>query len=324
MSPFPLFRSVPLVAALGLTLACGGNDAAARTAAADGAAAAVTTPSEFDGVAAVAAVERQVAFGPRIPGTAAHRAMGDWLVAELRQRADTVIVQTWTHTTADGRRLPLRNVIARFRPAEARRILYLAHWDTRPIADSESDPARRTQPVPGANDGGSGVAILLGVAEALQRVPPTVGVDLLFVDGEDWGSFETNTDVLLGSEYFAAHLPEPGYAPQFGVLWDMVGDSVPLFEQEGYSAQHAPEVVQRVWTTAQRLGHGAAFTNRAGQMITDDHLPLQRKGLRVIDVIDLDYPWHHTTADTPDKVSRSTLQLVGDVAIAVIRDIDRP
>lgn len=318
MSVSVLSRPVALAAALLLTLACGGADAAARDAAA------VAAPSEFDGAAALASVSRQVGFGPRIPGTDAHRAMGDWLVSELRRLADTVVVQAWTHTTADGQRLPLRNVIARFRPAEARRVLYVAHWDTRPIADSERDPALAGQPVPGANDGGSGVAILLGVADALKRNAPSVGVDLVFVDGEDWGSFDTNTDVLIGAEYFAEHLPEPGYAPLFGVLWDMVGDSVPVFEQEGHSAQGAPEVVQRVWSTAQRLGHGAAFTNRAGQMITDDHLPLQRKGLRVIDVIDLDYPWHHTTGDTPDKVSQRTLQLVGDVAVTLLRDFKAP
>lgn len=313
MSVSVLSRPVALAAALLLTVACGGADAAARDAAA--------VPSEFDGTAALANVTKQVAFGPRIPGTDAHRMMGDWLIAELRRLADTVVVQSWTHTTADGQRLPLRNVIARFRPAEAQRVLYVAHWDTRPVADRERDPALTGQPVPGANDGGSGVAILLGVADALKRNAPSVGVDLVLVDGEDWGSFDTNTDVLIGAEYFAEHLPDPGYAPLFGVLWDMVGDSIPVFEQEGHSAQGAPEVVQRVWSTAQRLGHGAAFTNRAGQMITDDHLPLQRKGLRVIDVIDLDYPWHHTTGDTPDKVSQRTLQLVGEVALTLIRDI---
>ena len=315
-------RPIAAATLLALLAACGRPDVAARESAAG--AASTVTAREFDGAAAFASVSRQVAFGPRIPGTEGHRAMGDWLVAELRQRADTVLVQSWTHTTADGRRLPMRNFVARFRPADARRVLYLAHWDTRPVADSERDPARSGDPVPGANDGGSGVAILLGVADALKRAAPSIGVDLVFVDGEDWGSFDTNTDVLIGSEYFAEHLPEPGYAPLFGVLWDMVGDSVPVFEQEGHSAQQAPEVVQRVWSTAQRLGYGAAFTNRAGQVITDDHVPLLRKGLRVIDVIDLDYPWHHTTGDTPDKVSQSTLQLVGDVAMTLVRDFKAP
>ncbi len=296
-------------------LACGGGEGTPRAEAAD------ARPSvEFDGAQAMSHVRKQVDFGARVPGTAAHRATGDWLVAEMRRRADTVIVQQWTHTTADGRRLPMRNILARFRPRDTRRVLYLAHWDSRPLADRESDPALAAQPVPGANDGASGVAVLLGVAEALKRAPAAVGVDLLLVDGEDWGSFDTDTDVLIGSTWFADHLPDSGYAPLMGVLWDMVGDSVPLFEQEAYSVQSAPEVVQRVWTTAQRLGHGEVFTNRQGLAITDDHVPLQKRGLRVIDVIDLDYPWHHLTGDTSDKVSQRTLQLVGDVAIALLRD----
>ncbi len=297
--------------------ACGGEraDAAGREAAATGAA------SEFDGAAALEAVRAQVAFGARVPGTEAHARAADWLEDELRRRADTVIVQRWTHTTADGRSLPMRNIFARFRPTEARRVLYLAHWDSRPVADSDPDPAKRRAPVLGANDGGSGVAILLGVAEALARRAPEVGVDLLLVDGEDYGDFETNTDVLIGSRYFAERLPESGYAPLFGVLWDMVGDEAPVFEQEAHSVRGAPEVVQRVWSTAQRLGHGAVFTNRSGLAITDDHVPLLAKGLRVIDVIDLDYPWHHTVADTPDKVSQQTLQLVGDVAVALLREL---
>lgn len=279
----------------------------------------------FDAAAALRAVESQVAFGPRVPGTPAHQRAGDWLEAALRRHADTVVVQRWTHRTVDGRTLPLRNIIARFRPAASRRVLYLAHWDSRPIADSDPDPAMRRDAVPGANDGGSGVAILLGVAAVLAaEMPADLGVDLVLVDGEDFGDFETDTDVLLGSRYFAAHLPDPDYAPLFGVLWDMVGDTNPVFEQEAHSVRGAPEVVQRVWSTAQRMGHGAVFTNRSGLPITDDHVPLLAKGLRVIDVIDLDYPWHHTVADTPDKVSVQTLQLVGDVAVTLLRDLGAP
>ncbi len=304
--------------ALSLVAACGGADAAGRAAAEVSAAA---VPGGFDGAAAIGYVKTQVEFGPRIPGTAAHRAAGDWILAQLRSRADTVLVQSWTHTTADGKKLPMRNFLARFRPAEARRVLYLAHWDSRPRADRSSDPVDIARGVPGANDGGSGVAILLGVADELKKAGPSVGVDLLFTDGEDWGSFDTNTDVLIGARYFAEHLPEAGYAPLFGVLWDMVGDASPRFEQESHSIRAAPEVVQRVWSTAQRMGHGAAFSNREYGPITDDHMPLIEKGLRVIDVIDLDFEWHHTVNDTLDKVSQRTLQLVGDVALRVLRDL---
>lgn len=314
MRPRSALFSVPLVAVLVATGAssCTGGDAASRAA---------PPATGFDGAAAMALVERQVAFGPRIPGSEGHRAMGEWLVTEMRQRADTVLVQDWVHAAADGKRLPMRNVLARFRPAESRRVLYLAHWDTRPISDKETDPARRAMPVPGANDGASGVAILFGVADVLKRTPPGVGVDLLFVDGEDYGDFDTRTDVLIGSTHFAANPPEPGYAPMFGVLFDMVGKPNTVFEQEGWSQQGAPEVLQRVWSTAQRMGHGATFSNRQGLAITDDHLPLLDKGHRVINIIDLDYRWHHTPDDTPDKVSQRSLQIVGDVAVTVLREI---
>ena len=294
---------------------CSGSDASGRPGAS------AVTPTGFDGAAALGYVRAQLEFGARVPGTAAHRAAGDWLVAELTKRADTVYVQEWTHTTADGRRLPMRNIIARFAPAAERRVLYLAHWDSRPHAEKATEPAQRALPVPGANDGGSGVAILLGVADALKARPAAVGVDLVLVDGEDWGNFDTNTDVLIGSRYFAAHLPAVGYAPLFGVLWDMVGDAFPLFLYESNSMQAAPEVVQRVWSTAARLGHAAVFQTREYGPITDDHIPLIEKGLRVIDVIDIDYPWHHTPEDTADKVSQRTLQIVGDVALTLLREI---
>lgn len=316
--PRPRARYARALAPLLLVLAAGGFMLSCDGA--DGGPAVTDAPREFDGAKAKANVEKFVGFGPRVPGTAEHVAAGDWLVAEMRRLADTVIVQQWTHTTADGKHLAMRNILARFKPGSTNRVLYLAHWDSRPHADSDAVAENREKPVPGANDGGSGVAILLGVAEALKARPAGPGVDLLFTDGEDWGSFSTNTDVLIGAKHFAANLPETGYSPMFGVLWDMVGDAEPRFEQESHSIRAAPEVVQRVWTTAQRLGH-TAFSNMEYGEITDDHLPLIQAGMRVIDVIDLYYPHHHTVADTPDKVSQSTLQMVGDVAMAVLRDL---
>lgn len=271
---------------------------------------------EFDGEAARQYVVRQVEFGPRIPGTPGHAAMASWLEAELRTRADEVVVQRWTHRSAGGADLPMVNLVARFRPELADRILYLAHWDTRPVADApgSSDPEA---PVPGANDGGSGVAILLGVADVLHRAPPEVGVDLLFVDGEDYGDFGTDTDVLIGSRYYAQH-PVPGPRPRFAVLFDMVGHANPRFEKEGNSVMAAPEIVDLVWGVAAELGHGQVFVPQVGIAITDDHVPLQRVGIAAIDIIEIYRHWH-TPEDTPDKISAHTLQIVGDVATAVIR-----
>lgn len=274
-------------------------------------------PREFDGATALGYVEQQLAFGPRIPGSPGHARMKGWLDSLARSRADSVIVQDWEHVTAKGARLPLRNVMARFNPGASERVLFLAHWDTRPRADA---PGSRdsTVPVPGANDGGSGVALLLGVADALKKQPPTIGVDLLFVDGEDWGHFEDSTETLIGSRYYAAH-QAPGNTPLYAVLFDMVGDRDLQIYQEGYSAMGAPEVVARVWETAKDIGHGGVFLDGPKHTLTDDHIPLQRVGIRAIDVIDFDYPHWHTPDDTLDKVSAQSLQVVGDVAMAVIR-----
>lgn len=302
---------------LAVVLGCGGTEAADRPAAA----ATVPAAVEFDAAKAMSYVQAQVAFGPRVPGTAAHRNAGDWLVRELRARADTVLVQRWTHATADGRRLPMRNVLARFNPGAARRVLYLAHWDSRPVSEKAADPSRRNEPVPGANDGASGVAVLLGVADALKARPATVGVDLLFVDGEDYGDFDTLTDVLIGSRYFAANLPDRGYAPEFGVLFDMVGKPDSRFLYEMNSVNAAPDVVQRVWALAAARGHAAYFPTREQFAITDDHVPLIQAGLKVINVIDIDYAHHHTPDDTADKVSEATLAVVGDVAVALLRGL---
>lgn len=272
---------------------------------------------EFDGRQAMRDVEAQMAFGPRIPNTEGARRCGDWIVDRLRTVADSVEIQAFDHVTAQGDTLHLRNIIARFRPREGDRVLYLAHWDTRPHADRDPDSARRTRPMPGADDGASEVAVLLGVADALKRRPPAVGVDLLFVDGEDYGDFEGGADVLIGSRYYAAHLPPA--RPLFAVLFDMVGDKDLEIRPERFSVDRAPEVVERVWAAARDLGYRRYFPETVTGAITDDHVPLLDAGVHAIDVIDLDYPYWHTAEDTADKLSERSLQVVGDVAIALLR-----
>src|SRR4029077_15472103 len=257
------------------------------------------SPVEFNGRTALTYVQRQMSFGPRIHNKPGHQQEADWLLTELRARADTVIVQEITHRLRNGDVLHLRNFFARFRPEATERVLFLAHWDTRPMADKSANLAQQQLPVPGANDGASGVAVLLGVADALKARAPTVGVDLLFVDGEDWGDFADSTETLLGARYFVAHLP-PGYTTLYAVLFDMVGDKDLQFLQEGYSAARAPEVLQRVWDTAKGLGYEAVFVPRIGEALTDHHVPLQQAGIRAIDVIDFTFPYHHTTDDTID------------------------
>jgi len=275
---------------------------------------------KFDGEAALGYAKAQIDFGPRIPGTAGAQRAGDWIVAEMKKRADTVIVQTWTHVTQDGRQLPMRNILARFNPQATDRILYVTHWDTRPVSDAAENLGERQLPVPGANDGASGVGLFIALGDALKKNPTTTGVDLLFVDGEDYGEFDEKlADVLIGSAYFAKHPPDSAYRPIFGVLFDMIGDKDLTLKKEGYSVQQAPEVVDRVWSKAAELGHDRVFLPVEQGPITDDHVPLLQAGFRVIDVIDLDYPYHHRPTDTMDKISARSLSIVGEVAEALLR-----
>lgn len=285
----------------------------------ESAAAGASTSTGFDGNAAYTYAKAQFDFGPRVPGTPAAKKAGDWIIQQMRSRADTVIVQAFTYTTADGKKLPLRNILARFRPDLSERVLYMTHWDSRPISESAGTEAERKMPVPGANDGASGVGLFIALGDALKKTKPNVGVDLLFTDGEDYGQFgPPEVDVLIGSKYFASHLPSPGYKPLYGILFDMIGDKDLRIPYEMNSFQQAPEVVARVWQTAADLGYGTTFVQESGGLITDDHIPLLNAGLRVIDVIDLTYPPHHTPQDTMDKISARSLAIVGDVATALV------
>lgn len=276
---------------------------------------------EFDGPSAFKYIETQVAFGPRIPNTEAHAKMAAWLDSMLRTRSDTLVVQKWDHVTAKGDTLHLTNFIARFNPQATKRLLFLAHWDSRPTADNPKKP-QKDKPVPGANDGGSGVALLLGVADALRKDSTTLGVDLLFDDGEDYGDFEAKppNDVLIGARYYAAN-QLPGPQPLYGVLWDMVAAKDLKIYQEGNSLVGAPEVVERVWDTARELGYATTFIPTPNYTLIDDHLELQKVGIRAIDVVGFDYSetYWHTPDDTIDKVSAASLQIVGDVAVALVR-----
>lgn len=279
-----------------------------------------TGAGKFDGEAAMRYAKAQLDFGPRIPGTTGAQRAGDWIVDQMKQRADTVMIQTWTHVTQDGKQLPMRNILARFNPKATDRILYVTHWDTRPVSDGSDNLGERQLPVPGANDGASGVGLFVALADALKKVPPTSGVDLLFVDGEDYGQFDEKlADVLIGSAYFAKNPPDSGYRPIFGVLWDMIGDKDLQIKKEGYSVQQAPEVVDRVWSKAAELGYKDIFVDENQGAITDDHVPLLQAGFRVIDVIDLDYPYHHRPSDTIDKISARSLSIVGEVAESLLR-----
>lgn len=268
---------------------------------------------------AFAHIRTQVDFGPRVPGTPGHARQLAWMAGYLRDRADTVIEQRFTSTLTTGKTLELTNVFARFNPDAQDRILLVTHWDTRPTADNEIDKAKRGQAISGANDGGSGTALMLEIANVLSKNRAPIGVDLLFVDGEDYGP--GSDDMYLGAKYFAANLP-PGYRPLYGILLDMIGDQNPQFPVETNSKELAPEVVDRVWRTAADLGLGNYFPNSPGGAIEDDHLPLNQAGIRTIDIIDFDYgtanQFWHTSQDVIEHTSPLGLGVVGRVVLELI------
>jgi glutaminyl-peptide cyclotransferase len=314
-------RAPSALLAAALALAAGacerGTSGNVGRAAADGGLAPITSPAPpFSADSAYALLRRQVEFGPRVPGSPGHQAQLAWMMSYLKARADTLVVQAFPATAPNGDHLQLTNLIARFRPQAADRILLLAHWDTRPTADNEADSLARKRPILGANDGASGVAVLMQLADVLKHHSPPIGVDLLFVDGEDYTG-----DMYLGSQHFAATWG-PTYHPLYGILLDMVGDQHPQFPVEPNSQQYAPEVVQRVYDLAEQLGLSSYFPRSPGIEILDDHLPLNQAGIHTIDIIDFDYgpnnAYWHTLQDDLAHTSPEGLGVVGRLVAALI------
>lgn len=228
-----------------------------------------------------------------------------------------VIVQAFPYDDyLTGKTVTLANWIVSIRPDARDRILIGAHYDSRPRAEHDPDSTRWSQPITGANDGASGTAVLMHLAELLSAAPPRIGVDLVFFDGEDYGPPGQLDQYLLGSTYFASHGPAEY---RFGLLLDMIGDRDLRIYREGYSERYAKVVNDKVWTAAARLGV-TAFVDSAGVEVIDDHVPLLAAGIPMADLIDFDYPFWHTTADTPDKCSAASLAAVGRVVMEVIYD----
>lgn len=292
---------------------------------------AVHTPV-FAADSAYAFVRKQVDFGPRVPGSAAHRSCGDWLVAKFKEYGATVTEQTGSVALYTGAKAPLRNIIASWRPEKKERILLMAHWDTRAMADKDDD--RRGEPIDGANDGGSGVGVLLEVARHLAGHTEGLGVDVLLTDVEDQGQpsggmmpDEHSVDTwCLGAQYFVKNPHVPGYSARFGILLDMVGARDAVFHQEALSMQFAAHVVNKVWKTAAALGHGDRFVRETRYFVgVDDHVPVNRT-LRIptIDIIEYDPstrafgPYWHTHADNLEVIDRATLDAVGRTVMEVV------
>lgn len=285
----------------------------------------------FNADSAYSYIEKQLSFGPRVPNTQAHKACGDWLVAKFRQYTPEVIEQKAKLKAFNGTMLDARNIIASFNPDARSRILLCSHWDSRPWADHDPDPSNHNKPVPAANDGASGVGVLLELARNFSLKNPEVGVDIVLFDAEDFGepqnvqgSYENSW--ALGSQYWAANPHKPGYSARFGILLDMVGAKNATFTQEHYSMYYAPNIVRRVWGTAERLGYRDVFLNERSGPITDDHYYVNEI-LRVptIDIIDYKddrdkgfFEYWHTVKDDMDYISKETLKAVGQTVITVV------
>ena len=280
----------------------------------------VTVP-EFDGARAFEQLKRQTDFGPRPPGSAGHEKCLKYLQDELRSHADALSLQQFSHQRPTGEQVQLSNIVASFNLQATDRILLTAHWDTRPWADQDPDRKNHTKPIVGANDGASGVAVLLEIARILKQKPPPVGIDIVLFDGEDLGKSGTTESFSVGSSYFAKNKPE-GFYPRFGINLDMIGDKELEIAREVNSDRYAPSVMTLVFSTARELGV-SQFVDTPGTEIFDDHIPLNNAGIPTVDLIDFNYPnrsanYWHTLEDTPDKCSPESLAAVGQVVLTVL------
>mgnify|MGYP000604358781 FL=1 len=274
----------------------------------------------------------QVAFGPRVPNTKGHIACGDFLIEKLNSYCDTVIVQEAQLTAFDGNVLNSKNIIASFKPLRAKRVMLCAHWDTRPFADQDSE--NKNVAIEGANDGGSGVGVLLEIARQFSIKKPDIGVDIILFDSEDYGQPSESDyprmehSYCLGSQYWATHLHKDNYFAKFGILLDMVGGKNAVFTQELASTTFAPQVVKKVWNTAAKLGYGNTFKFQKTNLIIDDHLyinNLAQGRVPTIDIIEYNpateshfYEHWHTHEDKLENIDKTTLKAVGQTVLDVV------
>jgi len=288
----------------------------------------INIPS-FDADSAYLYTKTQVDFGPRVPNSKAHEACGDYLINQMTRMGGKITVQKSDLVGWDGKVLKSRNIIASINPEKTTRILFLAHWDCRPWSDNDPNPANQMKPVDGANDAASGVAVLMEVARQLNKQKPNVGVDIVFVDMEDYGEPQwykgqkSEDSWCLGTQYWAKNPHVAGYHSRYGILLDMVGAPNATFPKEANSMNYASYVVDNVWNEAKANGFGNYFVDKLGGMITDDHLPVnQIIGIPTIDIIDFSEKgfgsYWHTQDDTMKNINKATLRAVGQTLLAVI------
>jgi hypothetical protein len=301
--------------------------AAALAACSDGGLGRPAERPEFPPDLAWSFLTHQMAFGPRHPGHRGHASQLAWLREQLEMRADTVILQEFSHAAADGKALKLTNVVARFRPDAAERVLLVAHRDTRRYAEGARDPMDRDRPVPGANDGAAPAAVLIALSEIFAQQPPTVGVDLLFADGDDYGPGER--DLYRGTAHYLAGLPA-GAKPKYAIVLDLVGERRARFPQEAASRAAAPELVDRVWGIAGQMRLDTVFVADTVAAVPDQRVRMLRAaGIPAVLITDPEYGpgnrFSHSVDDVVPLLDRETLGQVGEVVAEVVyRGIPQP
>ena len=276
--------------------------------------------------------QQQCDFGPRTMNSEAHERCGEWIAEKFRQYGLEVTLQRADLRGYDGTLLKSTNIIASYKPELQERVLLCAHWDSRPWADNDPDEANHRQPVMAANDGASGVAVMLEVARQIDSLQ--IGVDFICFDAEDWGTPQWAEDTgndgdtwALGAQYWAEHPHREGYTARYGILLDMVGGQGARFYQESVSLYYAQDIVKRVWAAAEVIGYGSYFLKDEGGTITDDHLPVNQKAhIPCIDIIPY-YPdceassfvptWHTVNYDM-QHIDKNTLQAVGQTLVQVL------
>jgi len=288
---------------------------------------------EFDADSAYFFLAKQVEFTPRVPNTKAHRDCAAFLIKTLERFADTVISQPITAKAYNGTLLHGQNIVGVFNPDARKRILLAAHWDSRPYADHDPEPANRRTPIDGANDGASGVAVLLEIARQLRLNPVEIGIDIVFFDLEDYGPPQDERTMdgddfwCLGAQAWAKNPHVKNYQAQYGILLDMVGGKNAQFSKEGISRKYAPDIVEKVWYRAALLGFGSYFPNKEVPPILDDHWYVNTMAnIPMIDIIEYDagtgtgFNKHwHTLSDNLDNIDKEILAVVGKVVLSVLR-----
>lgn len=285
----------------------------------------------FNADSAYKFVAEQVAFGPRVPNTKEHIAAGLYLEKTLKRFTPHVLIQEFQARAYDGTVLNGKNFIAQFNKEKTKRVLLAAHWDSRPYADHDADEANFHTAIDGANDGASGVGILMEIARIMSKQAPDVGVDIVFFDLEDYGmpTFAgdgDNESWALGSQHWAKNPMPEDYNANFGILLDMVGAQDVLFKMEYYSMYYAPHIVKKVWKQAGLLGYGSVFLFEEGGYVMDDHIPVnQTMGIPMIDIIHYHessestfFPHWHTVNDNLDVIDKASLRIVGETVTAVV------